>query len=252
MTPITDRVLRLEGARNVRDLGGLPTRSGARTRYGVVYRADGLSRLTDADLARLERLALRTIIDLRHADEQARAPDRMPLTNPPTLQHCGFLPQGTLPMFDAINTGGADAAAAFELMCRNYACMPFDHAGEFGRVLRHVVAPGTAPHLIHCTSGKDRTGLAAAFILLAVGVDRDDVIADYELSNGDWQALDVFGPGAREEAVATVMAAKADYLMTAFDAIDRRCGSFEAYLADHLGFDAAAREALVRLLVEAR
>ena len=243
------RIVRLDGAKNVRDLGGLTTVTGETTRFGVIYRADGLSRLTDDDLTRLAQMRLRTVIDLRYDEERRRAPDRVPAEQAPAFYHCGFLPQGTLDVFEGVNRQGCGADAAFDLMVRNYQRIPFDHAAEFGALMRHVVAPDTAPHLIHCTSGKDRTGLAVAFILLSLGVTLDEVVADYELSNGDWQAVDVFGPRAKAEAIAVVMAAKRAYLIAALDAIDERCGSFEAYLDDCLQFGPEPRAALRRLLL---
>ena len=127
--------------------------------------------------------------------------------------------------------------------------MPFNHARSFAEVMQRVVTPDTAPHLIHCTSGKDRTGLAAAFLLLSLGVPRDAVIADYELSNGDWQPIELFTPTARADAIAAVMAAHADYLLAALNAIDERCGSFDAYLDDVLGFDHHARATLAELML---
>lgn len=248
-TASPDRILRFEGAKNVRDLGGLPAAAGTTTRFGVIYRADGLSRLTAADLDRLAALRLRTIIDLRFNEERARAPDRLPAQDAPRVFHRGFLPQGTHALFNAINLRGAGAAEAATLMCANYARMAFDHTAEFAAVMHHVVAPGGAPHLIHCTSGKDRTGLVVAFLLLAIGVPLDAVIADYELSNGDWQPIDLFAPAARAEAIAAVMAAHADYLRATLTAIEQRCGSFDAYLRDVLGFDAPAQAALAALLL---
>ena len=244
------RILRFDGARNVRDLGGLPTREGATTRYGVMYRADGLSRLSDDDLARLAALRLRTIIDLRYDEERARAPDRVPAGQAPGFYWRGFHPQGTTELFIALNGGEAGADEVARLMCHNYSIMPFEHVDEFRDVMHHVIAPGTAPHLIHCASGKDRTGLIVAFLLCALGVEREVVFHDYELSNVDWQQVDVIGPQARADAVAAVMAAHPSYLEAAWHAIDQRCGSMDAYLDQWLGFGREQRAKLARLMLD--
>jgi protein-tyrosine phosphatase len=239
-----DRIIAFEGAKNVRDLGGLETPSGARVRPGVVFRGDGLSRLTAADLAQLIQLGVRTIIDLRYEEERARAPDRLPPELAPRCLQRGFFPQGSRELFTAINEHGADAAAAFELMSSNYSRMPFEHARELGAVLHDLLDPSGAPHFIHCTSGKDRTGVAIALILRALGVDVDTAVADYALSNCEHQAVDVFGPAARPDAIAMVMSAHPGYLRAALDAIDREYGHIDDYLSGALAFGAAERAAL--------
>ena len=243
------RILRLDGARNVRDLGGLPTGGGGTTRFGTVIRADGLSRLSDSDLTRLSALNLRTIIDLRYDEERERAPDRIPSINPPGFYLRGFYPKGSDAIFHALNVRGAGAEEAAALMCANYARMPFDNTAEFRDVLHHIISPGTAPHLVHCTSGKDRTGLVVAFLLLALDVPRGVVVDDYELSNGDWQPIDMFGEKATRGAIEAIMAAPALYLLSALDAIEQRCGSFENYLGEWLGFGARERQALASLML---
>lgn len=234
----------------MRDLGGLRTASGARTRRGVIYRADGLSRLSDADLERLAALNVRTIIDLRYDDERARAPDRLPPQAAPEVYVRGFMPRGSVEMFEGVNERGADADAAFTLMRDNYARIVLEHTAEFRDVLHHVVSPGRAPHLIHCTSGKDRTGIAVALILLAVGVSAEDVLDDYALSNVEWQPVDAFGPNARADAIEVVMAARPEYLEAALSSMAHEFGSVDAYLARALAFGDAEREALAALLLE--
>lgn len=245
------RNLRFEGAKNVRDLGGLPTADGRRTRHGVIFRADGLSRLTAADVERLAGLGLRTIIDLRYDAERAKAPDRVPAGRPPAFFHRGFMPQGSIEMFRGVNERRCDAGEAFELMRTNYGRIPFEHTAELGDALHHLLEPERAPHLIHCTSGKDRTGILVAFVLRALDVPVAQVVADYELSNIEHQPVDAFAPDARPEAVAVVMAARAEYLLATLDAIDARCGSFTAYAEDYLRFGAGERARLAALMLEA-
>jgi protein-tyrosine phosphatase len=244
-----DRILYFEGAKNVRDLGGLPTARGKTTRYRAIYRGDGLSRLTEADLERLNALKLNTIIDLRYDEERERAPDRLPTLKRPTLFHRGFLPEGTFELFDSVNNQGAGADQVFELMRLNYSRMPFGHVGEFRDVMHYLIEPERAPHFIHCTSGKDRTGIIVAFILRAVGVGVDHVVADYEMSNVDHQAVDMFGPNAHLDAIAVIMAARAEYLLAAFEAIDAHSGNFEHYLRNELKFGKPEQTALAALLL---
>lgn len=245
-----DRILRFEGAKNVRDLGGLATVSGAHTRRGVVYRADGLSRLTDADLDQFTRLGIRTVIDLRHEDERSREPDRLPDGGEIGVRVRGFTPQGSIELFHAVNEDGADGRRALEMMRDNYARIVLEHTAELRGIIDDLLAPGAAPHLLHCVSGKDRTGIAVAIILLAVHVARDDVVADYMLSDVEQQPVDVFGPRARADAIDVVMSARPEYIESALDSVEREFGTFERYLARGLELGPAERERLVELLVD--
>ncbi len=210
-----------------------------------------MSRLTSRDLERLAALNLKTIIDLRFDDERARAPDRVPTTSPPDFFHRGLLPKGSIELMDAINNRGAGAELAFELMCKNYSRIPFEHTSQFRDVMHHIISDDRAPHFIHCTSGKDRTGLIIACILAAAGVNRETIMDDYEMSNCEHQAVDVFESQAHEDAVAIIMAARPEYLAAALDAIDAQCGTFENYLRDYLDFGASEIQALRALLLDA-
>lgn len=245
------RIVRLEGARNIRDLGGLPTRRGATTRFGVIFRADGLSRLTEADLDKLSALKIRTIMDLREEQERRRAPDRCPFLDPANFYFPGFFPHGTDELHVALNSGRMGAKEAAAMMCRNYRHMPFEHTESLRDVLQYLLKPGIAPIIIHCTSGKDRTGLTSALVLSALDVPRDVILEDYQLSNVELQAIeDFFGPLVRKDAIDAVMAAHSSYLEAALDAIDERSGSMDHYLREALGFGTKERAALARLMLE--
>lgn len=243
------RIIKFEGARNVRDLGGISCNGGT-TRFGAVYRGDGLSRLTAPDQQQFADLGIRTLIDLRYEQEREREPSLFGEHAPPQIFHHGFLPEGSISMFRAVNEDGADAQTAFLMMCSNYARMPLEHHDVLGDVLRQIVAGNGAPVFFHCMSGKDRTGMVAALILSIVGASRDDIIADYELSNVNHQPVNVFGPDAREDAVRILMTAQAEYLNSALDAIDKHFGSMTNYLHNTLEFSADDAERLRELLVE--
>ncbi|MGE0487277.1 MAG: tyrosine-protein phosphatase [Gammaproteobacteria bacterium] len=244
------RAILFDGARNVRDLGGLPAHSGRTTRRGVIIRADGLSRLSRADLERLETLAVRTVIDLRYDEERARAPDRLPPGRPPRFLHRGLHPRGSVELFTQVNRGLADGARAHALMCDNYARIPFEHADAFGDILAELLRDDGAAFLIHCTSGKDRTGIAVALILGALGVPREVIVEDFELSNCEHQPVDVFTERARPDAIEVVMSAHGDFVRASLDAIDRRCGDLETYLDEWLGFGPAERTALALYMLD--
>ena len=245
--------LQFDGPRNFRDLGGLRGRDGKITRRRCLFRSDGLSQTSDSDLSRLKQLNLATIIDLRTTDETTRAPSRLPSNQNFSLHHLGFLPNGTLELFDAVNRRGIGSTVAHEMMASNYARMPFDHADSIRAVFQTIGDEQNLPCLFHCTSGKDRTGVVSALLLLALGVSEQDVIADYKLSNIEHQPVDVFGADASAAAVAKIMSADGDFIAAMLAAIMQRFNSYEDYFEEILGFNsvwlAALRE---RLLVSPR
>ncbi|MBI2801601.1 MAG: tyrosine-protein phosphatase [Gammaproteobacteria bacterium] len=243
------RHVHLEGARNVRDLGGLPVSGGGRTRTGVIYRADTLASLTDAGVASLHSLGLKTVIDLRTADERARAPDRLPATRL-TVHSLGFMPSGNGELLAGINNGTYDPARARTSMLRQYRNLALDHLAELRQLFAILLDGDQLPVLFHCASGKDRTGIAAALTLLAVEVPPDLIVEDYTVSNYQRRAVDLFGPGAASAVIEPVMAADPDYLRSAFAAMQERYGSMDAYLLHGLELDGAARDRLKTLLVD--
>jgi protein-tyrosine phosphatase len=247
---VVDRVIHFDGAENVRDLGGLPTSSGAKTRFGVIYRGSGLARLTDADVENFSGLGVRSIIDLRSDEEREGAPDRLPSRRPPEVFRRRITPQGSIEMMDAVNKKGAGAAAAFELMRSNYARIPFGHSAEFTDIMHFLIEHGRAPHFVHCSYGKDRTGIVVAFILRALGVSVTDVVIDFEMTKAEFIAPDLFDPAARADAIAAIMAAPADYILASLEAIDSRHGDFSAYLKDVLNFGPTEQKALATMLLE--
>ncbi|MGD9601627.1 MAG: tyrosine-protein phosphatase [Gammaproteobacteria bacterium] len=242
------RHLRFDGACNVRDLGGLPTTDGRRTRHGVAYRADSLARLSEADLARLAALAVRTVVDLRTPEECARAPDRLPAGHDLTLHNPGFVPRGNHEMFARVIDGSYDAEETVASMIRQYRLLALEHLAEFRVLVSALLDAGRPPLLFHCASGKDRTGIAAAIVLLAVDVPRASVIEDYVISDFQRPPVDAF-QGPPTPAVERVLAADPRYLEAALDAMVAEFGTIDTYLSAGLGLDTDSRRHLRNLLV---
>ncbi len=181
-TPFTPGLrIDLEGALNLRDLGGWPTLDGRSIRRGVAYRCDRLSQLTARDHETLSQLGIVTVIDFRHQAEVTEDPS---LLWPSVRQHVEIPMAGKLAQektfleraFDG-ELDGIDDDWVFE----TYVDMLRDHSDGFATAIRHVV--DDAPSLFHCTAGKDRTGLMAMLLLSVAGVDRELILEDFELSN---------------------------------------------------------------------
>ena len=222
------------GGLNFRDLGGIRINNKSQVRDGILFRSDGLSRLTENDLGLFINLKINTIIDLRHTEEIDKAPDKLPQGMSVNQVTCGFYAEGTKELFQSVNSGLTNAYGSQMLMRDVYAKMPISHTTEIRAIIKHVIHNRNLPCLIHCMSGKDRTGLVIAIILKAIGVPMSRVMEDYEMSNGDYQQVDVFGPKALPESVSAVMAADATYLEASFNSINQIYTTFENYLSDGL------------------
>jgi protein-tyrosine phosphatase len=167
-----DRIIELEGAVNFRDLGGYATADGQRTRWRMLFRADGLSELTEADLVILRDLGIRTVIDLRtgHELEQSRFNVE---AHPVEFHH--------FPIIKSL-TSVEDFNRAPGFLGVQYKQMLEDGAPQIVGALSALAAPDARPAVFHCTAGKDRTGLLSALVLSLLGVPEETVVADYALS----------------------------------------------------------------------
>lgn len=254
-TTVPSRLLPLEGGYNLRDMGGYRAAEGRAVRHGMLYRSGMMSMLTEADEAHLAGLGIVTVCDLRRPGERRRDPTRwcepvgVHYWSRDYAESSGVL---TELMDGNMLTGGQMR----DVMIALYRELPVDHAPSY-RYMFERLAAGHVPLLFNCSAGKDRTGVAAALILSVLGVDRDDVFADYLLTNehADHQRLIArFGPEgerfskASPEVIGPLMAADADYLAAMFESLDRDHGGVDGYLAG-IGVDDAARLRLRDLLL---
>jgi protein tyrosine/serine phosphatase len=178
-----DRWINLDGAANVRDLGGLATSDGRMTRPGRLIRSDTLQMLTAGDVHRLvDGLGLRTVIDLRSPTE-ARREGRGPLADTAVdYENIPFLPDSYVVPGDPEHRLIVERRARREQADHylEYVQRPGSPVAEAVHLLAR---PGTLPALFHCAAGKDRTGVLAALVLELVGVPRETIVADYVLTN---------------------------------------------------------------------
>jgi len=251
---ISPRLLPLEGSYNLRDMGGYPAADGRTVRHGMLYRSGIMSMLTEADEAHLGTLGIATVCDLRQGSERRKEPTRW-------CEPAGVLywsrdyEETSGVMSELMRDHVVNGARMREIMIDLYCEIPIDHGPSY-RFLFERLLGGHLPLLFNCSAGKDRTGVAAALILGALGVERDVIYEDYLLTNvlADHNVLiDRFGDQIRQfreagDVVAPLMAADVDYLNAMFDTLDRDHGGFDGYLAA-IGVDAAAKARLRDLLL---
>ena len=173
-----DRHLPFSGCFNFRDIGGYPTESGQKVKWGLYFRAGRQDRMTAEDLERVKGLSIATQIDLRkpeEIDDQGRGP----------LPDLG----ATYHNIAVIPDGGSDQLAR---LVGDTGISGARYLGylEFGsatwlKMFELFANAAALPILIHCTAGKDRTGVSTAFLLSVLGVDRKIIEADYILTNRD-------------------------------------------------------------------
>src|SRR4051794_27718287 len=176
-----ERLVKLEGTLNFRDLGGYIAEDGRRVRWGRLFRSDGLHGLTDADHELLAAIGLRTIYDLRWPSERERQPSRLPAGGV-VVHHLavGEDPQGD-DLIEQVFAGGIEEIP-MEQLAEIYDQLLDQGAGTFATLLTHLCDRDALPAVFHCSAGKDRTGLSAALLLRLLGVPEDVVLDDYELS----------------------------------------------------------------------
>jgi protein-tyrosine phosphatase len=222
-----ERHITLEGAVNFRDLGGYETVEGRRTEWRTLFRADGLSQLSPADRAVIRQLGVATVIDLRTSIEVERG--RFPVEDVPVGYH-------HLPLVDSVPDPEAFRLAP-GLLARSYAEMVRQAAPQIVGILRLVAERHAHPVIIHCTAGKDRTGVMVAVLLGVLGVPDETIVADYALSAeamGRLRAkmIERYPEGRQviEEADEVFSAAPSN-IANMIDAVRQDYGTFEAYAA---------------------
>jgi protein-tyrosine phosphatase len=241
-----DRRVPFELVFNARDLGGLPTEDGLVVRRGMVFRADGVHRLSGADLDVARALGLRTVIDLRTAGEVDRG--RFPEALGVDWYHLPLIEQ----MWSEQGFAPIDGAVPF--LRDRYLDMLVDGRSALARIVR-LVGEGS-PTLFHCAAGKDRTGVVAALLLGLLGVPPEVIAEDYHLSAASMQAMTEWLTATYPDAVDAMTSQPPEYLeapveaMLAFlEAVDDRHGSM-LDLAHDLGVDDAMVATLRDALLE--
>ena len=242
---VAERNVPLQGGVNFRDLGGYATADGRRVDWGRLFRSGHLSNLTDDDKACFASLGIRTVCDLRVADELANENATLPgtpnievLEIPPRVKDRFFFHR----LFESTDDP-ADVALAMHEVMRS---LVLDSGSNFGRIFEILLEVHEGNVLINCSAGKERTGIAAALILTALGVPRETILSDFMLSKAYFPAeielervyekytVRATGEQARR-LVMPLLETRESYLQSTFDALDEHFGSGEAFLRQMYG-----------------
>ena len=251
----------LTGSPAFRDLGGLPAADNRRIAFGRLFRADALhSRDVDSHDV-LGELGLRLVCDLRSGEEREFARCLQWLDPSPATLHLELssnIAEQATPWLERM-VQGTDPAAAHALMLLTYGEMPRAAATKLGTLFRRLAA-GEWPVLIHCTAGKDRTGLTVASLLWSLGVPPAVVYDDYLRGSGR-DPLDLQSPSSRffaqilrrplhADESRIVNGVQREFLDAALSTIEREWGDVNGYLRGGIGLDDALITALRQQFLE--
>jgi len=265
-----ERVIHLKGTTNTRDIGGYLTGDMSQLRWGEIFRSDELSRLTASDFQKLEAMGLKTVIDLRTTKEHDESPTRWQGDHPPRFYN---FPVGDSndEWFSAqrsmMKKNRFTQEQALVHMVAGYRLFADEGTASFRKMMEVVLDESNWPLLIHCSAGKDRSGIAVALIMEALGVDHETIMEEYLLTNkvsriGEKAEMlskesrnasrgNRFSKGTPPSAWLPIVGVDAGMLEAFYAEVDDRYGSMDAYLVE-LGVDRDARHTLAATLTTAQ
>jgi protein-tyrosine phosphatase len=252
---------------NLRDLGGVATNDGGMVRSRLIYRSDQLNPVHPDDVRKLSALGLKTVFDLRNAEERKNRPDQLP----PGVADVWLNVQGDTDASGSVKIeqlmrspnqanaqlGDGKAEQHLAQSYRDLVTSP-SAAAAYGALFRALSKRDTLPALFHSTASKARAGWAAAALLALLGVPQEAIMQDFLRSNAAIlpvyrRLIEAFVAGGGERAIAeSVFGVRPSYLEAAFDEMRKRHGTIENYFADALGVDAARQAALRANFVAAK
>lgn len=253
----------MQGIYNFRDFGGYQTKDGKTIKKELLYRSGGLHKATDADLDELAALGIKTICDLRSEQERLKEPDRIPDLSPVTFFNISMRPivdyhSRSLKRLGSLMFGKerhTDYIAESYKAYRNYAT---GYLPQLKALFQRISNPENLPLLVHCSAGKDRTGVVSSFIQQIVGVPAEVTMDDYLITNKhmDEYNADVMRRlsklayfGVPWKMYVPLFDARRDYLNAAFAQVKEEFGAFESWMHNGLKFFEKDQFALAEALL---
>jgi len=226
--------LPMEGGYNFRDLGGIRTENGKYIKWGKILRSDDLHNLTEADLNYLSSIPLISIVDFRSEQEMQMAPDKVPASA--AKDYAYSINPGNL--MAALDMENASTASMDTAMMQMNVLMVTDTASidQYRKFFELLQNENDVPLMFHCSAGKDRTGMGAALVLFALGVDEKTIMDNYLESNkylGDKYAKYI----EQYPDLEPLFRVKPEFLKAGIQQIRNEHGSVENYLKDVLKVD---------------
>ena len=238
---ISQRHIALTGASNFRDLGGYAGHMGRPVKWRKIFRSDHLANLSPDDLLQVQSLGVKRSFDFRGVQEsQAQSYDW-----PDLKRHSLSIEPTVVQRLQAQHLTGKPltAADALDAMQTTYRDFVKSDSHRFAELFEHLLAK-PEPLLFHCTAGKDRTGLAAALILSALGVSEKDIWQDYLLTNQLYKRNSTGASTLSPDVMKIVWEVQESFLKAALDVIQQYHGGMHNYLSQQLKLTPAALQKL--------
>lgn len=242
-----ERRMSLQGAPNFRDLGGYEASDGRHLKWGRIYRSSKLSRLSTSDIDYVHSLGVTLICDFRQTVEQELEPTVLSEHSPHTVASLPVMPGSSQSFLDNLHNGVIDledSVAFMESLNRDLVATQMPHYAKMFEFLLDE----NQRLLIHCASGKDRTGFAAALILDVLGVAQDEIVTDYLLTNAclpldeeiarlSTQVTDGSGATVDHSVLRPMFEVRPQYILACFHEIEQRYASKQEFYQAALGLD---------------
>jgi protein-tyrosine phosphatase len=257
---LAERKVALVGTPNFRDLGGYETATGRRLRWGRIYRSGKLSSLTEADVHYFKRLGVSLVCDFRLDFERHSEPSWLADEDAPNRVELPVSPGSSESFEKSVSDGIIEVYDSSDLMKDMNRDFVINQTSQYARMFQ-LMLRGHHPILIHCASGKDRTGFGAAMILDVLGVDEDTIVEDYLLTNQylsiekEMERLsnafvDSRGFVVPDSVLHPMIEIRAEYIKACFEEIEHRYESKQHFYEEALGLDETTIERLKTIYLE--
>jgi protein-tyrosine phosphatase len=240
MTELLPRHLNLAGASNFRDLGGYLAGDGRNMRWRRIFRSNHLGHLTEDDVKVVRGLGVRSAFDFRGTEERAAAAC---VIQEIAVHSLPIEPTVVAALRAKLQARALSSGDALEIMRDSYRGYVRLNTHSFRELFAHLL-DDTAPLVIHCTAGKDRTGFACALILHALGVPDQVISEDYLLTNQFYRRDPNSAPDLPADVKQAIGSVEASFLAAGFDAVSTQYGDLEGYFRDGLGLGVPERAEL--------
>lgn len=249
---VATRNINIPGIQNFRDLGGYKASRSKKVRWGMLYRSAQIDSIAHSSFRELKNIGIKTIIDLRSDSELYNYPR---LQNGFNVIHIPITTGNMENILQAIQEGKIKTDTIYRMVEKMNRELVTNYQKEYKQIFDILQDKDNYPAILHCSSGKGRTGVVSALVLASLGVNSDIIMEDYRLSNDYFNIPKASKyayklPAYSQEAITTLFSAKEDFLNAAKEEIERRYGDVNTYLREGIGLNKGDINQLRGILLE--